>query len=134
MNGLRRVHEKCRGPGGPHGGGDLAADDARLAQPGEHDPAGTPGDELDRAIKLLGDILHQVADGICLGLEHLSGDFAAHGATSLTAAETASSCPINRSNSSKESWVVASDSASEGLGWTSMKKPSTPAPAAARAR
>ena len=36
--------------------------------------------------------------------------------------------------SSKESWVVASDIASGGLGWTSMKNPSTPAPAAARAR
>ena len=58
---------------------------------------------FDRAVKVLTQVLHQVADGIGLGFEHLSGNLAAHGATSRTAADTASSWPINRSNSSNES-------------------------------
>ncbi len=81
------------------------------------------------------DVSIRVADGLGLGLQHLSGHLAAHGAHlpdrgrhRLELLEQAVELVDTRAEWRRRTAPPA------GLGWTSMKKPSTPAAAAARAR
>lgn len=54
------------------GGGDLGADEARFAEPGDQDGAVGPGaldDEVDRPVEVLAERGKKAADGVGLGAE-----------------------------------------------------------------
>ena len=76
MAGFGRVDEKGWRPSGGEGGGNLAADMARLTDPGNDEEAFRPHQDIDRLRHAFADCFAQGAERCRLGFNHLAGEAA----------------------------------------------------------
>src|SRR3989441_748221 len=155
---LAGVQEEGGCAGGGERRGDLAADDARLADAGDDDFAAAGEEQIERAREACVEPVPDGGEGVCLDVEDAPGPVEplaghrcppsltlidiprsrlsislAHARAARTARSIATSSASSRGNSASGTLVAPSERARLGSSCTSMKTASTPAPTAARA-
>ena len=78
VGGVTRMNKERRRAGRSQRGGNLLADESRLAHAGDHNAARRVEDKLDRAVETLVQPLEHTPQTFYLDLQHPLGDFPAH--------------------------------------------------------
>src|SRR2546426_778005 len=136
---LAGVQEEGGCAGGGERRGDLAADDARLADAGDDDLAAAGEEQIERAREACVEPVADGGEGVRLDVEDAPGPvepLAGHRCPAFaarTARSIATSSASSPGSSASGTLVAPSERARLGSSCTSMKTASTPAPTAARA-
>src|SRR5258708_20698596 len=129
------MQEEGGSAGARKGGGDLAADEARLAHSSDDDAAFAREEKIDGADERVVEAREDVLDGLGFDAKNAAGRFEAH---ALLQRRTRVESSLRRArscgSSTRGSALGPSERAAAGLSWGWRKIPSTPGATPARAR